>query len=377
MSEIWFDGSCVIELKDIIDRYAPKAMVLQGPYTTLRWVGNERGIAPYPMWQTVRREDAVTGVSTSRHSDPDGDVWLPMEINTTLLDHKWFWGPVTDQMMKSLDHLIDIYYKSVGRGGVLLLNSTPDTSGRIPGSHVRRYREFGEAIRRIYENRKGETGGRGETIELHFDRPTAVNHLVTMEDIRAGQIVRAYEVDGLIDGQWQLLVTGLSIGYKRIDVIETAVVEALRLRLVDSVETPFIKSFAAYEVCDPSAGNGRRATLTREWTPVAGWKDGTLTAQWQRFDVDLTRHIRKPGQYEVRVQQRGGEGTIEIGDVVVVMSETETPRLITSLDEPNAWNINRTAQVTTDEKGRTLLRFKARIVGKQIWRGEIQIRTGG
>ena len=29
--------------------------------------------------------DAVTGVATDRHSDPDGDVWLPMEMDTTLL----------------------------------------------------------------------------------------------------------------------------------------------------------------------------------------------------------------------------------------------------------------------------------------------------
>jgi alpha-L-fucosidase len=248
ISEIWFDGSCVIELGDIIDEYAPNTMIFQGPHATLRWVGNERGIAPYPMWQTVKREDAVTGVATDRHSDPDGDVWLPMEVDTTLLDHKWFWGPGTDHMMKSLDHLMDIYYKSVGRGAVLLLNSTPDITGRIPTSHVKRYEEFGKAIRRIYENKKGETSGRGTVIELTFDRPTAVNHVITMEDIRFGQIVRAYEVDGLIDGQWQSLVAGQSIGYKRIDVIDTVVAEALRLRVVQSVDTPVIKSFAAYEV---------------------------------------------------------------------------------------------------------------------------------
>jgi alpha-L-fucosidase len=248
ISEIWFDGSCIIELKDIIDKYAPDTMIFQGPHATLRWVGNEQGIAPYPLWQTVKREDAITGVATHRHSDPDGDVWLPMEVDTTLLDHKWFWAPGTDHMMKSLDHLVDIYYKSVGRGGVLLLNSTPDTTGRIPTSHLQRYREFGEAIRRIYENKRGETSGRGDRFELRFDGPRWVNHIITMEDIRYGQIVRAYEVDGLIDGQWRTLVKGQSIGYKRIDVIETVRVEAMRIRVTDAVDTPVFKSFAAYMV---------------------------------------------------------------------------------------------------------------------------------
>jgi alpha-L-fucosidase len=248
VSEVWFDGSCVVEVGDILSAYAPRAMVFQGPHATLRWPGNERGIAPYPTWQTVKKTDAATGVSTGKHSDPDGDVWLPMEMDTTLLDHKWFWAPDTDHMMKSLEHLMDIYYKSVGRGGVLLLNATPDTTGRIPESHVRRYREFGEAIRRIYENKTGETAGTGRTLEMRFDRPTAVNHVITMEDIRYGHIVRAYEIDGLIDGRWRKLVEGISIGYKRIDVIDTVAVEGLRLRVTRAVDQPVIKRFTAYEV---------------------------------------------------------------------------------------------------------------------------------
>jgi alpha-L-fucosidase len=247
VSEIWLDGSCVIELGDIFRKYAPKAMIFQGPQATLRWPGNEKGISPYPAWQTVKKEDAVTGVSTASHSDPDGDVWLPMEMDTPLLDHKWFWAPNTDHMMKSVNQLMDIYYASVGRGGVLLLNATPDTTGRIPESHVRRYRQFGDAIRNIYQNKKGETSGKGRTLELHFAKPTPVDHIITMEDIRYGQIVRAYEADGLINGEWKKLVDGTSIGYKRIDVIVTVTVEALRLRVTEAVDEPVIKSFVAYE----------------------------------------------------------------------------------------------------------------------------------
>ena len=56
VSELWFDGSCVIELGDIIQKYAPKAMIFQGPYATLRWPGNEKGIAPEPAWMTVKRD---------------------------------------------------------------------------------------------------------------------------------------------------------------------------------------------------------------------------------------------------------------------------------------------------------------------------------
>jgi hypothetical protein len=287
---------------------------LQGPYTTLRWPGNEAGVSPYPAWQTVKKADAVSGVSTAANSDPDGDVWLPMEMDTTLLDHKWFWGPNTDQMMKPLDKLVDVYYKSVGRGGVLLLNSTPDTTGRIPESHIRRYKEFGDAIRRIYENKKGERAGKGRVLELRFAQPTAVNHIVTMEDIRLGQIVRAYEVDGLIAGEWKKLVEGSSIGYKKIDVIETVEVEGLRLRATKDVGEPVIQSFAAYELkkaggADAAAAGPKVEAAEpglRQGRAVAGWKRVNLTEEWRTVEVDLTPYIRAPGQYQVELRKTGG-----------------------------------------------------------------------
>jgi len=496
ITEVWFDGSCITDVKDIIDRHAPGAMILQSPHATLRWPGNEAGISPYPAWQTVEKQDALTGVSTSRHSDPDGDVWLPMEMDVPLLNHKWLWAPNTDHMMRSVNELMDIYYKSVGRGGVLLLNSTPDTTGRIPDTHVERYREFGEAIRRIYANKRGDVSGTSRTLELRFGRPTPVNHLVTMEDIRHGHIVRAYEIDGLIDGAWRSLVEGSSIGYKKIDVIPTVDVEALRFRATETRGIPVIHSFAAYNAPVPgivpvvgvkassshvtgqfppeNTADGDHSTRwasvdgaregetwlefefegvreidgvrwnegwnrvqayhlqhwereqwqtffhgktmageTARFTPVeterirvvitsttndptiweieflrhpdehgasAGWRTVTgfrtsqLGREWLALDIDLTPHIPKPGQYEVRFRQPWASPILKIKDAVVVMAGTEAPRLITALDRPLRWNINRTAQVTSDKQGRTTLRIVARLVGDGIWDGELVIR---
>ena len=46
--EIWYDGGLVVPLEDIVKKYAPNAIVFQGPFASIRWVGNEQGIAPYP-----------------------------------------------------------------------------------------------------------------------------------------------------------------------------------------------------------------------------------------------------------------------------------------------------------------------------------------
>ena len=69
--EIWFNGSLVIEVRDIISKFAPHAIILQSPLATIRWVGNERGFAPYPAWNGLKKQDALTGVATTAQSDPE------------------------------------------------------------------------------------------------------------------------------------------------------------------------------------------------------------------------------------------------------------------------------------------------------------------
>ena len=167
-------------------------------------------------------------------------------MDTPLLDHKWFWGPNTDHMLKPLAQLMHVYVNSVGRGCVLLLNATPDTSGLIPASHMQRYTELGAAVRRFSTEPKGETRGQSAHLELRWNKPTTVSHVVMQEDIREGHTVRAFVVEGLTGGQWRLLAGAASMGYKRIECFAPVTVDALRLRITERVATPSILQFAAY-----------------------------------------------------------------------------------------------------------------------------------
>ncbi|MFT4024013.1 MAG: hypothetical protein QM664_09555 [Flavihumibacter sp.] len=46
-----------------------------------------------------------------------------------------------------------IYYRSAGRGAVMLLNATPDTLGVIPPADVARFAELGKEIERRFSAR--------------------------------------------------------------------------------------------------------------------------------------------------------------------------------------------------------------------------------
>ena len=248
ISEAWFDGSCIIPVGDLLKKHAPKAMVLQGPHTTLRWVGNEAGWAPYPAWNALKSKDAKTGVSTAAHGDPNGDAWLPLEVDTVNVHpHHWFWKS-KGRRLKSLDELMGHYYTSVGRGAVLLLNSQPDTTGLIPDEDVKQYAAFGAEIRRRFGKSLAETTGKGNRVELALPRPATVNHTVVMEDIREGERVRAYAIDGLVGDTWETLVEGSSIGHKRIDQFPPVEVRRIRLRVTKAAATPLIRRLAAFHV---------------------------------------------------------------------------------------------------------------------------------
>ena len=256
MVEVWFDRSVTIPVDDILKEYAPHAMVFQGPQATIRWVGNEGGYAPYPAWNAVDGNDPTVqaGHSTARHGDPDGDRWLPNECDTTIRTHYWFWNSQSVDDIKTLDHLMDLYHRSVGHGGVFLLNANPNRSGLIPKADMKRYAEFGAEITRRFGKSIAETTGRGEGVQLSLSQPTAVDHVITMEDFLEGERVREYLVEAPVGGKWKTIAEGTAIGHKKIDRFEPVKVSMIRLRIIKAAATPLIRKLAVYSTAVSNRG---------------------------------------------------------------------------------------------------------------------------
>jgi len=246
MIEVWFDGSLVFDVGDILAEHAPKAVVFQGPQASIRWVGNEAGFAPYPAWNGGRYDRETWGTLTAVHGDPDGDRWLPNECDARIRN-TWFWRTDNAQTLKSVDELMEMYERSVGHGAVLLLNHTPDPTGLIPEDDAARSAEFGREIKRRYGIPIIDTSGRGEVIEMNLSAPTTINAVISMEDITLGERVRAYVIEGNIDGRWRELCSGSAIGHKKIDRIPPSKVSAVRLRVTESVGEPIIRRLAAFD----------------------------------------------------------------------------------------------------------------------------------
>lgn len=291
--EIWFDGSVIVPLEDIVQQYAPHAIVFQGPFASIRWVGNEEGIAPYPAWNSVPAKDAATGTATAQQGHPDGDVWMPLEVDVPLKNHNWFWSPTNHANLRSVDELVEIYYKSVGRGAVLLLNAAPDTTGLIPEEDMLVYKAFGKAIRERFSKPAFSTEGKGPRHEVQLKTFTPIDHLVIQEDIVFGERIRDYHIEGLTDKGWQILASGSSVGNKRIHSFATVRVKAVRLTCTKYAAPPVIEKLEGFLANTPPIAATDAAKPHK--------RIGNLVVQPAgHFTIDLTPHIQQAGQYAIR-----------------------------------------------------------------------------
>ncbi len=259
--QIWFDAGNLSpdeggpNLLPIADQYQPNMVFYHSPQRREhRWIGNEQGHAGYPCWATLPDlETAERGHKGKlrnwrqmlEHGDPNGKLWSPGMVDTTLRNHHWFWYANTEQKIEPVERLVKFYYESVGRNCNLVLGLTPDPTGLLPEPDFRRCAEFGTEIRRRFAHPVAETAGNGPVITLPLPAPRMVQHVIIMEDITQGERVRKYLVESTMDGQtWHSICDGISIGHKRIQRFDPTRVAQLRLRLVESVGEPKIRRFA-------------------------------------------------------------------------------------------------------------------------------------
>lgn len=249
--EVWFDGAGSEgreynwqRIIGIVKRYQPNAMIFNMGQPTIRWVGNEEGVAPYPCWNT----ESAARISMFSNEKvtwlPGTPEWLPAECDVPIRKNHWFWHPNDEDSLLSLDELMHIYYHSVGHGTNLLLNISPDDRGLIPEVDANRLLDFGNEIKRRFANPLGRTTGNGNEIVLTLEEETSIDHIILMEDIRFGERVRKFEVEAFVDEKWLSIASGTAIGHRYIKKVSRVKTKMLKLNVKESVENPIVKEFS-------------------------------------------------------------------------------------------------------------------------------------
>jgi alpha-L-fucosidase len=249
VAEVWFDGACgegpngkkqeydFPGFYKVVRECQPKALIaICGP--DVRWVGNESGVA--------REDESSLQPAQKGIHGREGIIWYPAECDVSIRPG-WFYHPAEDGKVKTLEDLMEIYHRSVGRNSNLLLNVPPDRRGLIHENDAARLAELGDSVRRRYGRPLAQVWGRGPVLDLGIANPAPVDRVVLMEEIAAGgERVKEYVVEGLVAGAWRELSKGKVIGHKRIDRFDPVEAGRVRLRITASDGEPLIRQLAVY-----------------------------------------------------------------------------------------------------------------------------------
>ena len=268
--EIWFDGGAdhpdngAPDVLPIVRQYQPNCLFYHnGQLAEARWGGSESGTVSYPCWSTFPYKATGTGESAQKNisknnyqllkeGDPNGKYWMPAMSDAPLRGyngrHEWFWEPGDEEHIFSVENLIEMYYKSVGRNSTLIIGLTPDTNGLLPAPDVKRLKEWGDEMKRRFSNPIAIVSGKGNKIVLKLNKKTLIDHVIIQEDIQFGERVRAYQLEGFIDDKWKVLSQGKSIGHKRIERFKESNLSKLRLVITSSTRQPIIKNISVYYI---------------------------------------------------------------------------------------------------------------------------------
>ncbi len=387
--EVWMDGAKgsganaqEYEFKkwfDTIQKYEGKAAgrdadcMLFGAeaYTTVRWIGNELGIAGKDTWSksTVNKEKNTINSNKQGNATvgfENGNQWTVPEADARITSG-WFWG-TQKNTPKTMEELSDMYFNSVGHNATLLLNVPPNNQGTVDEAILKRVEEFGKNIKESFDENLAKAEGasvkvssvRGNAqtykpgnmidenddtywttddgtksgeILIDLGKETKFDVVSIEEAIQNGQRINNYKVEYRTgtEGAWTVLEEGQTIGAKRLCRTSETTARQIKItvgttdgkvpmisevgvyKTTEGMEkaNPIPKGMEVIDVTDTDLGDKKGFKFTGKWNPEnqPQYINGTNT--WANKDAELELKFHGTKAYFFGTMDPG-HGTVEI-----------------------------------------------------------------
>jgi alpha-L-fucosidase len=303
VDEVWFDGANgegpngKKQVYDFEKWYAhirklqPQTVIaVSGP--DVRWVGTETGHGREEEWSVVPvgknnkfNEGSQTKVDAAPAGDMRGQVlgsraqlkegdalkWYPAETDVSIRPG-WFYHELEDKKVKTPEYLKEIYFNSVGRNGVLLLNIPPDKRGLITDYDSAALKAWREKLNHIFavnllKEAKGvgavkktkilldgndathlsfSMKGNDHVVEINLKEEKTFNVLLLQENIRIGQRVEKFVFEYWDGKEWKKATEGTTIGFKRLLEFPAVTASKVRLRIISARLQPTLAEIGLY-----------------------------------------------------------------------------------------------------------------------------------
>ncbi|MBC8182860.1 alpha-L-fucosidase [candidate division KSB1 bacterium] len=313
IAEVWFDGACgegpngKRQAYDwqgyygVIRELQPDAVIaIMGP--DVRWVGTESGYGRETEWSVIpvefQEQDKIAEESQhkpvekafvpkdmtlkdfgsrSKIKKAQALAWYPSEVDVSIRPG-WFYHQSQDDKVKSPEKLLDIYFSSVGRNSLLLLNIPPDRRGLIHENDIKalqgwrtildslfsvnfvkdaKCRSSNSArrhgIEKTIDGKKNtywttEEGVERVALEYNFTKRKEIDVVMLQENIRVGQRIEKFHLEAWIAGKWKKIADGTTVGYKRLLCFPTVKTSCIRISITKSRSNPTLTNVGFFKL---------------------------------------------------------------------------------------------------------------------------------
>ena len=387
--EVWMDGAKGSGANaqeynfqkwfDTIQKYEGKAAgrdadcMLFGAeaYTTVRWIGNELGIAGKDTWSKSKVDKDKNTINSNKQGNAtvgfeDGNQWTVPEADARITSG-WFWG-TQKNTPKTMEELSDMYFNSVGHNATLLLNVPPNNQGTVDEAILKRVEEFGKNIKESFDENLAKAEGasvkvssvRGNAqtykpgnmidenddtywttddgtksgeILIDLGKETKFDVVSVEEAIQNGQRINNYKIEyrNGDSGAWTLLEEGKTIGAKRLCRTSETTARQIKItvgttdgkvpmisevgvyKTTEGMEkaNPIPKGMEVIDVTDTDLEDKKGFKFTGKWNPEnqPQYINGTNT--WANKDAEFELKFHGTKAYLFGTVDPG-HGTVEI-----------------------------------------------------------------
>jgi alpha-L-fucosidase len=265
-TELWWDGANgegpngkkqvydFTRFKDSAMSYQPNIVIFSDIGPHIRWVGNENGLINETNWNLLdtagfKRGEGAPPNDTLNRGNFNGKNWIGAEADVSIRKG-WFYHAEEDSTVKSGKTLFNLYLKSVGHGGNMLLNVPPNRKGLIAPEDsaalmdFRKIRQQAFSIDLFYYASVSFTDN---GMKIHIKQPVKLNAIQLKEKIEFGQRVISFEVKAGSNAQDAVKIfEGTTIGHKRIIQFPTTTANYFEINILSTKATPLLFPASGY-----------------------------------------------------------------------------------------------------------------------------------
>ncbi len=283
IDEIWWDGAGSSdtvykwnEWYKTIKELQPKAEMFgslgAADHVSFRWVGNESGYAGEPHYASIDvsslRVENIKELNTGKFL---GEKYIPAEVDVSIRPG-WFYHEDQTDRVKSPLVLDDIWFNSVGRNAMMLLNFPPNRSGVVHELDAQRAKESndrieamrsknfldgaaitadGEDISKITDSEMFyASNGNGAVIDIELEEAVKANVFAIGEVFELGErITEVILRDKLRD---EVIATATSVGRLRAMRFKPREIKSLRVE-IKSPTNVLISTLALWSYVPPTS----------------------------------------------------------------------------------------------------------------------------